>query len=74
MTATQGIENTVLRGFTLRNMIVTITCTASIIFTVVTTYQAQQKENAIMDLRLKVLEAQITVLNQRVDAVQHGQK
>lgn len=73
MEAATGIENSVLRGFTIRNAIVTIVCTASIVGTVLTTTFSLRQEAALMDLRIKVLEAQVQALAQKVDAVKTAQ-
>lgn len=68
-TEINGIENNVLRGFTIRNAIVMVVCTASMVGTVLTTHFTDKQDKALMDLRIKVLEAQVQALAQKVDAV-----
>jgi hypothetical protein len=73
-----AIEHRELKGITIRNLIVTIVSTASIVASVMTTYFQlkndirdirldQQTQHRIDDIRLKVLENQVAVLQRRVD-------
>lgn len=81
----EGFENQTLRGITVKNMIVTILCTASIVISVMTTYynlksdikdvkDNQDLSNRITDVRLKMLETQIVVIQQQVSELQKGKK
>lgn len=82
---TDGFENQTLRGITVKNMIVTILCTASIVISVMTTYynlksdikdvkDNQDLSNRITDVRLKMLETQIVVIQQQIGELQKGKK
>lgn len=75
-----AIEHKELKGITLRNLIVTIVSTASIVASVMTTYFQlkvdignirlnQETQNRVNDIRLKVLENQVAVLQRQVDAI-----
>lgn len=74
------IEHKELRGITLRNLVVTIVSTASIVASVMTTYfqlkdsihdvQANQEiQSRVNEIRLKVLESQVAVLQHEVDEI-----
>jgi len=74
------IEHRELKGITVRNLIVTIVSTASIVASVMTTYFQlkesvnnirlnQETQNRVNDVRLKVLENQVTVLQRQVDEI-----
>ena len=74
------IEHRELKGITVRNLIVTIVSTASIVASVMTTYfqlkndvrdirRDQQTQSRVNDIRLKVLENQVTVLQRQVDEI-----
>lgn len=75
-----AIEHKELKGITLRNLIVTIVSTASIVASVMTTYFQlkvdignirlnQETQNRVNDIRLKVLENQVAVLQRQVDEI-----
>jgi hypothetical protein len=75
-----AIEHKELKGITIRNLVVTIVSTASIVASVMTTYfqlkddirdirLAQQTQNRVNDIRLKVLENQVAVLQRQVDEI-----
>lgn len=75
-----AIEHKELKGITLRNLIVTIVSTASIVASVMTTYFQlkvdisnirlnQETQNRVNDIRLKVLENQVAVLQRQVDQI-----
>lgn len=75
-----AIEHKELKGITLRNLIVTIVSTASIVASVMTTYFQlkedirdirlnQETQNRVNDIRLKVLENQVSVLQHQVDQI-----
>jgi hypothetical protein len=75
-----AIEHKELKGITIRNLIVTIVSTASIVASVMTTYFQlkedvnnirlnQETQNRVNDVRLQVLENQVTVLQRQVDEI-----
>lgn len=72
------IEHRELKGITVKNLLVTIFSTASIVATVMTSYLqlksdihdiklSQETQNRVYDIRLKVLETQVSVLQRQVD-------
>ena len=72
------IEHRELKGITIKNLLVTIFSTASIVATVMTSYLqlksdihdiklSQETQNRVYDIRLKVLETQVSVLQHQVD-------
>ncbi len=72
------IEHRELKGITIKNLLVTIFSTASIVASVMTSYLqlksdihdiklSQETQNRIYDIRLKVLETQVSVLQHQVD-------
>jgi len=72
------IEHRELKGITIKNLLVTIVSTASIVASVMTSYLqlksdihdikiSQETQNRIYDIRLKVLETQVSVLQHQVD-------
>jgi len=74
------IEHRELKGITIKNLLVTIISTASIVASVVTSYLqlkndihdikiSQETQYRIYDIRLKVLEAEVAVLQRRVDEI-----
>lgn len=74
------IEHKELKGITLRNLIVTIASTASIVASVVTTYfglkddirevsQRQETQARVYDIRLKVLEDEVNILQQQMNGL-----
>lgn len=80
-----AIEHKELKGITLRNLIITVASTISIVASVMTTYfnlksdlqeQKAQVEitNRVYDIRLKVLEAQVALLQQEVNDKKGGSK
>jgi len=77
------IEHRELKGITVRILIVTILSTASIVASVMTTYFQlkedvtnirlnQETQNRVNDVRLKVLENQVTVLQRQVDEIKQA--
>jgi hypothetical protein len=71
------IEHKELKGITVKNLLVTILSTASIVASVMTTYfqlkddirdikVTQETQNRVYDIRLKVLETQVSVLQRQV--------
>lgn len=76
-----AIEHKELKGITIRNMVVTITSTASIVAAVMTTYfnlqgnisdikNKQETTERVNEIRLKILEGQVAVLQQEVQQLQ----
>ncbi|MDB5003531.1 MAG: hypothetical protein JWQ34_1756 [Mucilaginibacter sp.] len=74
------IEHRELRGITLKNIVVTILSTASIVVSVMTTYfqlkndikdlrTQQNTDSRITEIRLKLLEGNVAVLQQEVDEI-----
>lgn len=69
-----GFEHTALRGITIKNMIVTIFCTATIVASVMTTYFQLRGVQEIQELRLKMLEDHQKVIDHRIDELQQNKK
>ena len=76
------IEHKELKGITVKNLVLTIVSTASIVASVMTTYLqlkndihdiklAQETQNRVNDIRLKVLESQVSLLQQQVDEIRN---
>lgn len=76
------IEHRELKGITVRNLIVTIVSTASIVASVMTTYfqlkadihdvsLKQETQARVDEIRLKVLENQVAILQQQVDEIKN---
>jgi hypothetical protein len=79
-----AIEHKELKGITVKNMIVTIVSTASIVASVMTTYfnlkndvsdlrSRQVTADRVTEIRLKVLESEVTVLQQEVQEIKYKQ-
>ena len=77
-----AIEHKELKGITIKNLVVTIISTASIVVSVMTTYfqlkndihdvkTLQNTESRINEIRLKILEGKVTVLQQEVDDIKN---
>jgi hypothetical protein len=75
-----SIEHKELKGITIKNVVITIVSTASIVASVMTTYfqlkgdvheikLSQETQNRVNDIRLKILENQVNLLQQRVDEI-----
>ncbi|WP_454801786.1 hypothetical protein [Mucilaginibacter phyllosphaerae] len=73
-----SIEHRQLKGITIKNIIVTIFSTASIVASVMATYfelkgdvheirSNQESQNRINDIRLKILENEVAVLQHHVE-------
>ncbi len=78
-----AIEHKELKGITIKNLVVTIMSTASIVTSVVTTYLglkndirdisiSQKTEERINNIRIKVLEDQIVLLQNEVNEIKYG--
>ena len=77
------IEHREQKGITIKNLLVTIFSTASNVATVMTSYLqlksdihdiklSQETQNRVYDIRLKVLETQVSVLQHEVDDLREG--
>jgi hypothetical protein len=75
-----AIEHQELKGITLKNLIVTVASTASIVASVMTTYfglktdireirDSQETQAKVDNIRIKVLEDQVTLLQKEVDEI-----
>lgn len=73
-----SIEHQQLKGITLKNLVVTIMSTASIVASVMTTYfqlrsdindvkTQQEAQTRVNEIRLKVLEGQVALLQTEVE-------
>lgn len=73
-------EHKELKGITIKNLVLTIVSTASIVASVMTTFFQlksdihdirieQTTQNRVNDIRLKMLENQIVVLQQQIDNI-----
>lgn len=73
-------EHHELKGFTIKNIVVTVVSTASIVVSVMTTYfqlkgdirdlrTTQEAQNRVNEIRLKVLEGQVVLLQHEVDEI-----
>jgi len=80
-----AIEHREIKGLTLRNLIVTIVSTASIVASVMTTYfqlkddlkevkTHQETTERVNELRLKILEGQVSILQQEVEELKQSKK
>lgn len=79
------IEHREIKGITLKNILVTITSTVSIVMSVMTTYfqlksdikdirSTQETQARVNELRLKILEGQVAVLQQEVNKLKDHSK
>jgi len=77
-----AIEHKELKGITIKNLVVTMVSTASIVVSVMTTYfqlkndirdvkNIQTTESRVTEIRLKVLESAVVVLQQQVDEIKN---
>lgn len=77
-----GFEHSQLRGITIKNMIVTVVCTATIVASVMGTYfgitqkmsdisHTQEQNNQIMDLRIRTLEDQQKLIREQIRDLQN---
>ncbi len=80
-----GIENQTIKGITIKNMIVTIVCTASIVASVMGTYYSlrddikassgkSEEYQRMNDLRLKNLENHQSIIDQQIRELQSNHK
>jgi hypothetical protein len=80
-----AIEHKELKGITLKNLIFTIFSTASIVISVMTTYfqlkndiyeikTIQSTESRVNEIRLKVLESNVAVLQQEVAEIKNAKQ
>jgi hypothetical protein len=79
-----AIEHKELKGITIKNIVVTVVSTASIVASVMTTFfnlksdvndlrNHQETTDRVNEIRLKLLESQITVLQQEVQEIKYKQ-
>ncbi len=79
------IENQQLKGVTIKNLIVTIVSTASIVASVMTTYfglkadiaaikSTQDTEARVNNIRIKMLESEVVILQRQVNQIRFGNK
>jgi len=77
-----AIEHKELKGITVKNLVVTVISTASIVVSVMTTYfqlkndiyylkTQEETQSRINEIRLKVLEGNVAVLQQEVDEIKN---
>ena len=75
-----AIENKELRGITVKNLIITVMSTASIVASVITTYfglkteiqnirASQETETRINNIRIRVLEDNVKLLQGEIDEI-----
>jgi putative exporter of polyketide antibiotics len=80
-----AIEHKELKGITVKNMIVTIFSTASIVASVMTTYfnlksdvselrNRQETTDRVNEIRLKVLESEVGILQQEVQQIKFNKQ
>ena len=80
-----AIEHKELKGITVKNMLVTIISTASIVASVMTTYfnlksdvsdlrNHQETIDRVNDIRLKVLESEVNILQQQVQQIKYNKQ
>ena len=80
-TTATGFEQTQIKGFNVRNVIIIVCCTASIVFSIAVSYfglkqdisqikSNQETADKITDLRLKIVEAQVTLIQGQVSDLQ----
>jgi hypothetical protein len=79
-----AIEHQELKGITIKNIIVTVVSTASIVISVMTTYfnlkndvsqlrDHQETTDRVNEIRLKVLESEVNILQQQVQEIKYKQ-
>jgi len=79
------IEHREIKGITLKNILVTVLSTISIVMSVMTTYfqlksdikdvrSTQETQSRVNEIRLKVLEGQVAVLQQDVNKLKDSRK
>jgi hypothetical protein len=75
-----SIEHRQLKGITIKNIVVTIISTASIVTSVMASYfqlrsdisevkVQQEAQNRVNEVRLRILEGQVTVLQREVEGI-----
>ena len=78
-----SLEHRQLKGITIKNIVVTVISTASIVFSVMTTYfelkgdirevkTTQDAQNRVNEIRLKVLEGQVALLQREVEEIKQN--
>lgn len=77
-----AIEHKELKGITVKNMLVTIISTASIVASVMTTYfnlksdittinDRQETTERVNDIRIKILEGNVAVMQEQIQQIQN---
>jgi hypothetical protein len=80
-----AIEHKELKGITVKNLVVTIVSTASIVASVMTTYfglkndilqikNSQEAEARVNNIRLKILEDHVVLLQKEVDEIKFADR
>jgi len=80
-----AIEHQELKGITIKNIIVTVVSTASIVASVMTTYfnlkndmselrNKQETTDRVNEIRLKVLESEVNILQQQVQEIKYNKQ
>lgn len=80
-----AIEHQELKGITVKNIIVTVVSTASIVASVMTTYfnlkndmtdlrSKQETTDRVNEIRLKVLENEVNILQQQVQEIKNNKQ
>ena len=79
------IEHQELKGITIKNIIVTVLSTASIVVSVMTNYfnlkndmnqlrDRQETTDRVNEIRLKVLESEVNILQQQVQEIKYNKQ
>ena len=79
------IEHREIKGITLKNIVITVLSTISIVMSVMTTYfqlksdikdvrSTQEIQSRVNEIRLKVLEGQVAILQQDVNKLKDNKK
>lgn len=80
--AEPGFEHSELKGITIKNMIVTVICTATLVITIMGSYAGlkaeisdvrhdQSEHDKITDLRIRVVEDQQKILSEQIKELQN---
>lgn len=74
MSPEPGFEHIALRGITIKNMIVTVVCTATLVITVMNYKGAIERENALIELRVHTIEDQIQIIQKEISELNANKK
>ena len=83
--ASRGFEFTALKGANVKNLVVTVICTATIVWSIGLAYNgiiskisdvnnAQGNYQKINDLQISILKDEVVIINKRLDALEHPQQ